>query len=98
MAQCFTLGPGPLLAVHRPPRFPQYIIFVRRFCTGAPAPRGRSTHTQTRRLPARAGVPPVLAAAWFGSAERATATSIGVLANQVGKEIFSSQIFHVHAV
>eukprot|EP01052_Picozoa_sp_SAG31_P049135 SAG31_NODE_10616_length_1117_cov_1.059921_1_plen_132_part_01 len=30
------------------------------------------------------GVPPVLAAAWFGPEERATATAIGVLANQLG--------------
>ena len=30
------------------------------------------------------GVPPILAAAWFGPQERARATSIGVLSNQLG--------------
>ena len=30
------------------------------------------------------GVPPMLAAAWFGPQERARATSIGVLSNQLG--------------
>jgi hypothetical protein len=33
------------------------------------------------------GVPPLLSAVWFGDRERATATSVGVLANQLGSAV-----------
>ena len=41
------------------------------------------------------GVPPRLAAAWFGERERSTATALGVFANQVGVAVYFVVIPHV---